>query len=203
MAVTERYVDPAGGNDYIGATFTDGVYTDSTKNLLKTNAFTASKAGHYLYLTGTGIVSGYYKIATWTDASNVVLATDAGSDSTAVTCTQADGTALLPFHTVQGALDLTTRDATDGDRINVKAGTTLTLDATLDYTTYGTPAAAAQLTIQGYTTSAGDGGIGVIDGAGTYSICTAWTYVTFTDMKLGNCGSADVLDFGDASHAVR
>ncbi len=53
MAVTEKYVDPGGGNDYIGATFTDGVYTDSTKNLAKTNAFTASKAGHYLYLTGT------------------------------------------------------------------------------------------------------------------------------------------------------
>jgi hypothetical protein len=132
----------------------------------------------------------------------VVLATDAGSDSTAVTCTQADGTALLPFHTVQGALDLTTRNTTDGDRINVKAGTTLTLDATLSYTTYGTPGDSALLVIQGYTTTAGDGGIGVIDGAATYSICTLWVHSNFIDMKLGNCGSADVLDFGTGSSAV-
>jgi hypothetical protein len=202
VAVTERYVDPAGGNDYIGATFTDGVYTDSSKNLLKTNAFTASKVGHYLYLTGTGITSGYYKIATRTDASNVVLATDAGADATDVVCTQATGTSSLPFHTVQGALDLTTRNATDGDRINVKAGSTLTLDAALDYTTYGTPTAAAQLIIQGYTSAADDGGIGVIDGAATYSICASWTYSSFIGMKLGNTGTADVLDFGINSNAV-
>ncbi len=132
----------------------------------------------------------------------MVLATDAGSDATDVTCTQADGSSSLPFHTVQGALDLTTRNATDGDRINVKAGTADTLDATLDYTTYGTPTNVAQLTIQGYTTSAGDGGIGEIDGAATYSICTAWTYVNFIDMKLGNTGSADVLDFDNYSTAI-
>ena len=168
MAVTERYVDPAGGNDYIGATFTDGAFTVADMTLTKTGAFTASKANHYLYLTDNGsgnVTAGYYKIASVTSANAVVLATSpksGGTDPTDVKCTQAAGTALLPFHTVQGALDLTTRNATDGDRINVKAGTADTLNATLSYTTYGTPVSGAILIIQGYTSTAGDGGIGEI-----------------------------------------
>jgi len=206
MAVTETYVDFATGNDYKGATFTDGAYTSGTKTLVKASAFTANKVGHWLYLAsndGGSIVAGYYKIATWSDANTVVLATDAGAgvDDDAAKCIQHNGTALLPFCSIQGALDLITRNATDGDRINVVAGTAQTLSATLSYTTYGTPDSGAQLTIQGCTSSAGDGGIGEIDGAATYSICTAWTYSNFIDLKVGNCGSADVLDLGASSTA--
>lgn len=117
--------------------------------------------------------------------------------------TTGDGTSGTPWKTVQKALDTITRNSTDGDRINVKATTADTLGAALSRATYGTPTAAASLTIQGYTSTAGDGGIGVIDGAATYSICTSWSYTHFVDMKLGNCGSANVLNsFGTNSSAV-
>lgn len=200
MAVTETYVDPATGNDYKGASFTDGAYTSATKTLVKTGAFAASRANHWLALSsndGGSIVTGFYQIASVTNADTVVLKTDAGAgvDDDAAKCTQADGTSGNPWHSVQGALDLITRNATDGDRINLKAGTADTLSATLSYATYGTPSNTVQLIIQGYTTSAGDGGIGEIDGAATYSICTGWQWCRFIDLKLGNCGSADVLDF--------
>jgi hypothetical protein len=47
------------------------------------------------------------------------------------------------------------------------------------------------LFFQGYTSSQGDGGIGSISGAATYSIIASTTisYVKFIDMKLYNCGA--------------
>lgn len=163
MALTQSYCDFATGNDYKGATFTDGAYTSATKTLVKANAFTASKVNHWLWLEsndGGSIVAGYYRIATWIDASTVILATDAGAgvDDDAAKCTQHDGTTSLPWRSVQGALDLTTRDATNGDQINIKAGTAQTLAAALTVATYGTPTTAAPLVLRGYTAAADDGG---------------------------------------------
>lgn len=163
MALTQSYCDFATGNDYKGATFTDGAYTSATKTLVKANAFTASKVNHWLWLEsndGGSIVAGYYRIATWTDASTVILATDAGAgvDDDAAKCTQHDGTTTKPWRSVQGALDLTTRDSTNGDQINVKAGTAQVLAASVSAATYGTPTTAAPLVLRGYTSSADDGG---------------------------------------------
>lgn len=112
-----------------------------------------------------------------------------GNDSTG------NGTSGTPWKTVQHALDTITRNATDGDRLNVKAGAADTLGAALSLTTYGTPTSAAPVVIQGYTSTAGDGGIGELNGGGTVGIVSGGKfYVWFADMKLGNCGSADVLD---------
>jgi hypothetical protein len=102
----------------------------------------------------------------------------------------------LPWATVQHALDFTTRDAANGDRFNVKAGTDDVLAAALDFTTYGTPTAAAPWILQGYTNAAGDGGIGGIDGgAGNFSIVGGDTldFLYFVDMHLHNTGTADVI----------
>lgn len=107
------------------------------------------------------------------------------------------GTPGSPYGDLQYALDSITRDSTNGDQINIKAGTAEVLTAALDLSTYGTPAAGAPLIFRGYTSTAGDGGIGEIDGDGSYSILGGnKTYVTFWDLKLGNCGSATVLDLG-------
>ena len=104
-----------------------------------------------------------------------------------------------PYGDVQYALDTMTRDSTNGDRINIKAGTDEILGAALDLSTYGTPAATAQLIFQGYTTAAGDGGIGGISGAATYAIYTDNTndYVSWIDLHLHNSGSVAVITVDD------
>lgn len=113
--------------------------------------------------------------------------------------TTGDGTIGTPWKTVQHALDTITRNATDGDRINVKAGTADTLGAALSLATYGAPVGASPLIIQGYTSAAGDGGIGEINGAGSYAIISTTGCIRFADMKLGNCGSAVILTMGELS----
>ncbi len=177
-------------------------YTSATKTLVKLNAFTANKVNHWLYLEsndGGSIVAGYYKIATWTDASTVILATDAGGgvDDDAAKCTQHDGTTSLPYRSVQGALDLTTRNATDGDQINVKAGTAQVNQAALTLATYGTPTAAAPLVFRGYTSAANDGGKGEINcnSVALFAV-TTYDYLILVDLYIHNAGNvaAVVLD---------
>jgi hypothetical protein len=182
-APTHTYVSWASGNDYKGTTFTDGAYTSATKTLVKNAAFAANLAGHWLYLEsndGGSIVAGYYKIATWTDANTVVLATDAGAgvDDDAAKCTQHDGSTTKPWRSVQGALDLVGRDATNGNQINIRSDAAQVLNASLALTTYGTPAEGAPLIFRGYTTAANDGGMGEIDCGGF----TPFAVTTFTDM---------------------
>ncbi len=98
---------------------------------------------------------------------------------------------------VQYALNQITQDGSDGDQINVKTGSDDTLGATLSFTTYGTPNFSSPLIIRGYTSTANDGGQGVINGAATYAITAAVRGVHFKDMKLHNCGSANVVSLED------
>ena len=98
--------------------------------------------------------------------------------------------------TVQHALDTLTQGG-NGDQINVKAGTADVLTGALDLTTYGNPTNTKPLIIRGYTSTANDGGKGELDGDGSYSIWnqSKKSYINFADMKLGNCGANDVLNF--------
>ncbi len=114
------------------------------------------------------------------------------------------GTIGDPYLDLQYALDTMTRDATNGDRINILAGTDEVLAAALDLTTYGTPNTTAPLIIQGYTTTAGDGGIGGISGNGTYSIIASSTLdaIHFIDMHLHNSGSATIVSLDDFCYIV-
>ena len=195
-APTSTYVDYATGNDYKGATFTDGAYTSATKTLVKNAAFAASQVNHWLYLEsndGGSIVAGYYKIATVSDANTVILETDAGAgvDDDAAKCTQADGTTSKPWRSVQGALDLITRDATNGDQINVKAGTAQVVQAALTLARYGTPAEGAPVVIRGYTATANDGGIGEINAGGFQIGATAAiTDLILIDLELHTFGNS-------------
>ena len=109
------------------------------------------------------------------------------------------GTVGDPYGDLQHALDTMTRDSTNGDRINIKAGTDEILGAAIDLSTYGTPAVNVPLVFQGYTTAAGDGGIGGISGAATYSIMagSALFGVGFIDMHLHNTAGTLLLNAGN------
>lgn len=112
-----------------------------------------------------------------------------GNDSTG------NGSSGNPWKSCQKALNTITRNATDGDQINVKAGAADVLSASLSLATYGSPTFDAPLCFRGYTTTKGDGGKGQIDGnAGNFTIITnAGTGIFWTDMELSNTGSAVVL----------
>lgn len=100
-----------------------------------------------------------------------------------------------PYGDLQWALDNIVRDAVNGDRINIKAGTDEILAAVLDFSTYGSPSYAAPLVLQGYTIAAGDGGIGGINGDGNHSIysASALDLTQFIDLHLHNSGLTRTL----------
>lgn len=206
-APTETYIDPTAGNDHGGATFTDGSFANATNTLTKVGAFPAAtcKVGAWLLLGDNGsgeVTAGYYRVTTRSSDDAVVLHADIRSgvnDPTDVTCTQHDGTINLPWKSLQFALNQTTRDSTNGDRMNVKAGAGDNIGEvlleTLNLTTYGTPTEAVPLIVQGYTSTAGDGGVGEIDGGGSYG-CFAGTesHVHVLDMHIHNGGAAILIN---------
>jgi hypothetical protein len=118
--------------------------------------------------------------------------------------TTGDGSIGTPWATVQKALDTITRDSTNGDRINVKDSGDDTSSAPLDFTTYGTTLNNnSPLVIQGYTSAAGDGGIGGLSGGGSVSIQnTVNNYVHYFDMHLHNCGSAAVISAATQRYSI-
>src|SRR5574343_1022213 len=107
MAIGHSYVDFAAGNDYAGASFTDGAWDNATLTLTKAGAFGASKVGHWLYVDDNGsgeVTTGYYRITSIAGApDDVVLHADIRSganDPTDVVCTQATGAIGAPFRSI-------------------------------------------------------------------------------------------------------
>jgi len=101
------------------------------------------------------------------------------------------GTIGDPYGDLQYALNSVTRNTTDGDRFNIKAGTAEVLSGTLSFATYGVPNVGASVVFQGYTSSQGDGGIGEIDGNGN-NISTN-SNVNYVDLELHNGAAAGNL----------
>jgi len=134
----------------------------------------------------------------------VRLADDADPDSKSTGFVKAGGndtgtvggSESVAFETIQYALDSVTRDNANGDRFNIKAGAADVLTAALNLTIYdnssGLPTATAPIYFEGYTSAQGDGGIGVIDGNGTYAMIndSNLDYVHIKDIKVQDCGSA-------------
>jgi len=104
------------------------------------------------------------------------------------------GTIGDPYGDLQYALDTKARDSTNGDRFNVKAGTDEVLAAALTLATYGTPTETAPLILEGYTSTAGDGGIGGIDN-NSYNLWTVGSYdsIRIKNMRIHNAGSNSVV----------
>ena len=113
------------------------------------------------------------------------------------------GTIGDPYGDLQYALDTKARDSTNGDRFNIKAGTAEVLAAALTLATYGTPTRDAPCRIQGYTSAAGDEGIGEIDGAASYKIFASnYASVIVEDMKIGNTGANEIVVLGGYSMLI-
>lgn len=117
------------------------------------------------------------------------------------------GTLGDPYGDLEYAIEQETFDTTNGTRVNIKAGTDEVLAADLGDALADTsvsvawaPSSGAPLVFQGYTSAAGDGGIGGISGGGSVAIITAATldYISFVDLHLHNTGAvllAQVDDF--------
>lgn len=113
------------------------------------------------------------------------------------------GTSGDPYGDLQYALNQISRDATNGDQINIKSGTDEILASALSLTTYGTPGEFTPLIFRGYTSAANDGGVGGIDGnAGNFSILASGSYVSFIDLHLHNTGSATIVNVAANSAVI-
>lgn len=119
----------------------------------------------------------------------------------AINANSGTGTIGDPFGDLQYALNTVTRDATNGDRFNIKAGTAEVLAAAISLATYGTPTAAAPLVFQGYNSAAGDGGIGEINngGANIGVYTAAANFIHWIDMAVGNTGTQQIVSVGTRS----
>ena len=102
----------------------------------------------------------------------------------AIAANSGAGTVGDPYGDLQYALNTVTRNAADGDRFNVKAGTNEGLSVPLSLATYGSPAFSAPLIFQGYTTAQGDGGQGIIDCNANMVITNAGTGINWYDMEM-------------------
>lgn len=100
------------------------------------------------------------------------------------------GTIGAPYGDLQYALNSITRDATNGDQINVKAGAAEVLAASLTLATYGAPASDAPLVIRGYTSTANDGGTAEINCSGSpLWAANNYSFVTLADLKMYSFGN--------------
>src|SRR5690606_38836195 len=93
---------------------------------------------------------------------------------------------------LQYALDSVTRDVAVGDVFHIKQGTSEVLAAGLGLSSYGSPSVGAPLAFRGYLASAGDGGVGVIDGDGAYSLfaSSGTQGVVLRDLRITNTGAS-------------
>jgi hypothetical protein len=110
----------------------------------------------------------------------------AGNDATG------DGTIGTPWKTLQWAFDHLPRNTTDGNQVNLKAGTAHVNGAALDLTTFlvgGSLTAVRPLIVRGYTSAANDGGIGEIDcGGATLWAAATYDYIVLADLVVHTFG---------------
>ena len=110
------------------------------------------------------------------------------------------GTIGDPYGDLQYALDTMTRDSTNGDRINIKSGTAEVLTGTISLASYGSTTRNKRLIFEGYDSSAGDGGIGAIDGNnGNFNLFNSVNDLLWKNLKLFNTGTAAVLSLANYS----
>lgn len=111
---------------------------------------------------------------------------------------------VTAWQTTQKALDTITRNSTNGDQINIKAGASDdVLSAVLDVVDYddasGVPTITAPLIFKGYTAVANDGGEGGIDAGAATAIWldAGIDGVHFVDLHLHNSTTAVLLTLDD------
>jgi len=115
----------------------------------------------------------------------------------AINANSGAGTIGSPYGDLQHALNTVTRNATDGDRFNIKAGTAEVLAAILSLATYGAPTSVAPLVIEGYTSAAGDGGVGEINANGGAAIPIAIIFMK--NLYIRNGGSSTLVSLSGSA----
>jgi hypothetical protein len=97
------------------------------------------------------------------------------------------GTSGSPYGDLQYCLNQETLDTVNGTRINIKDSATENITGVLSFATFGTPAAAGgeYLMFEGYTSTAGDGGVFTLDGGGGNYQLIAATACTGFHLKNG------------------
>jgi len=123
------------------------------------------------------------------------------------------GTIGDPYGDLEYAIEQETFDTTNGTRVNIKAGTDEIIAANLETALADTsvsaawvPSEDAPLVIQGYTSAAGDGGIGGISGGGAaLSILnTTRDFIWLIDLHLHNVTGANrIIDLDSYSTILR
>jgi len=124
------------------------------------------------------------------------------------------GTVGDPYGDLEYCIEQETFDLTNGTRVNIKAGTDEVLAADLVTACQDTsvsvawaPTEAAPLVFRGYTSAAGDGGIGGISGGGSVPVfgTSSSTYrnMSFVDLHLHNCGTGYILDLDNNCYVER
>lgn len=105
------------------------------------------------------------------------------------------GTIGDPYGDVEYALSLQASIPAGGLRVNVKAGTAEVLVAQMAASFTPNPAEGNQLTIEGYTSAAGDGGMAQISGGGSVGCWVDVTkdYINFKNLELYNCGANNIV----------
>jgi hypothetical protein len=109
------------------------------------------------------------------------------------------GTVGDPYGDLEYAIASESHDTTNGTIFWIKAGTAEVLTQALDFSTFGYGSSGAPLTIAGYTSAAGDGGIGAID-ADTFQLLAdaSAVFTQFVNMDLyGSVVASALLDVGD------
>ncbi len=106
------------------------------------------------------------------------------------------GTSGSPWGDLQYALNQATRDTTDGTIFHIKAGTAESLTGALSLTTFGAPDENYPLIFEGYTTTAGDGGIGAIDCNGNTLITNSGEGIVWRNLEIfdGPTGSSNMVE---------
>lgn len=121
----------------------------------------------------------------------------------AIAANSGSGTIGDPYGDLQYAFDTATRDTSNGNYINVKAGTAEVLTGTLSFATWGSPTSDSPTIIRGYTSVADDGGIGVIDGNNGDFTCAAFGLdYQLHNMRFYNTGTAEICTFSGRSLVI-
>jgi hypothetical protein len=209
MALADTYVDPSKqtrtpvtiANSTTTATVTQASHGYSNGDVVKIhNANESEYNGNFTISNVT------------TDTYDYTMASDPGGSATGspvaskLNLSGDDGsTSALAYADLQYALDQTTRDTTDGNRFLIKKGTAEVLAKTIDLTgwsasfNYGT-------CLEGYETTAGDGGIAEIDVNGGLLLSTH-TVSSFKYLEIHNAdvtSSASIINAANVwTHAYR